>query len=290
MSRIHDTKTINLKISKILLENAKVKTTPKKIKVFSAVTVDSEYEIPNGLSGMKRDVILHLCNFFWYNLKKIKNIIGICFEHFFWIRHRLFVENRPKEIPACFRTNPLLGFNVTCTPDGPLCEFTADSYRTVFLNSVMSEGVFNWTVKVRFAPDKHSSCCIGAAPPSLLAQLEDVNLGEDGTASFYFAMGDEGPLGSTLFGVACSDIPLAETKVPANACVAVELDCTACTMCFFVNEKKVPRAVSGVHGPLHFGLSGYECPSFISLSFRRLPSASPSPVVCKHYAARWRTE
>lgn len=59
--------------------------------------VEVVYEIVNGMCGMKRDIVLHLCCWTWNQCKKneIKAIIGMCEEHYLWKGHRSFLKKKP---------------------------------------------------------------------------------------------------------------------------------------------------------------------------------------------------
>ncbi|GHT90691.1 hypothetical protein FACS1894122_01610 [Alphaproteobacteria bacterium] len=60
----------------------------------SLEAMESNHEIVNGLSGMQRDIVLRLCDLLWNQPGAIKNIIGMCDEHYPWKGHSYFVKLR----------------------------------------------------------------------------------------------------------------------------------------------------------------------------------------------------
>lgn len=255
--------------------------------------VDFSYEIVNGLSGMQRDIVLRLCCLCWFEDDKIRSIFGMCGKYYQWKRHRFFVNNRPLEIVDLFHENSKEQYILGMTISGIQCRFTPYSLATIFLNTTITQGVFRWTVKPGYNPHlRKSDFYLGAAPADLLRRCECMGLGTlNGSASFFFwrrLNHLENTLRSLLWGIRWGPHGYEashqlETPVPDNSLVSIEADSAARTLCFFVNGQKVPRAVSDMCFPLHFGMSGSCNVFFISLSFRRLPSVTPSPVVCKFY-------
>ncbi|GHT91062.1 hypothetical protein FACS1894122_02760 [Alphaproteobacteria bacterium] len=61
-----------------------------------------KYNLVNGLSDVKRDVFLRICNVIGSDRhgsqedNKIKNLIGMCFEHYRWKNHNYFLINRKR--------------------------------------------------------------------------------------------------------------------------------------------------------------------------------------------------
>lgn len=246
------------------------------------------YNITNGLLGMKRDIILKLCKMMWSKDNNVKIIVGMCREHFIWNKHPSFLKNRPFNFANLLRLNPTGGCVVCNTPSGPCCSFDVSTDgKTIFTSRSIEKGVFRWTITVAFAKEKGASAFfyIGAAPADLLSTCDDNFLGNvKGTAALFFSSWFGHKFASRLFGTdEFEKVHVEEVPIVDGSLIAVEADCTAQTLTFFVGNTKVPHAVSGVCPPLHFGVSG--CmgggkSSFTSVQFRRLPTATPSAVVC----------
>lgn len=230
----------------------------------------------------------------------------MCGEHYLWKNHAYFVKGRSKNIYVSFYPNPHGGFVFRRTPIGDECSFTDDMYsRTVFVNTPITKGIFRWTVKMHYGNGETSSFGIGAAPAALLDQFHCLNLGSfqmRGSWAFTawktvsrleyrskkkMRTGNTPVFHSNLQGHehVVLDKEWRETDVPSDSLVSAEIDCATRTLAFFVDRKKVPMCFSGVQLPLHFGVSGSGYSSFITVTFRRLPSPTPSFVVCKSFKA-----
>lgn len=263
---------------------------------FPVLKVDVPFEVLNGLCGMKRDIILRLCGMVWSDNEKVKGIIGMCREHFTWKQHLIFIKNRPFVILYALRPQSIRGYVISFMPAGQLrCSFTeAYESATVFNDARLAEGVFQWTIQISYTKSaRHSQFrsprfYVGATPSDLLNRFKRIR-GRYGSAAFHFQKCiNENSYNSGLMGVyGAEDIPDNETKVPDNSLVSIEADCTAHTLAFFYGRKlsalkKVPRVVSGIRVPLHLMVEGTPfsaCPSFVTVLFCRLPSATPSAVV-----------
>lgn len=240
--------------------------------------VEDSYDIVNGISGFGRDVILRLFKLFWHKWKAVRAIIGMSQEHLPWIRHSFFIQTRPNKITASLVMDSRLHGGVSIA--SPSYLYTSLDWKTVFLSSIVTKGIVRWTVKPKYAASGMSSFWLGIAPADRAAPcdcLGDLN----GASSFNFFKYPNGVLGSILCGVRCrggyyTTIPC----VPNNALVAVEVDCQAHTLSFFVNESRVPCSISGVRLPVQIGLSGGWEQSFSSVCFCRLHASTPSSVLC----------
>lgn len=178
---------------------------------------------------------------------------------------------------------------------GMECRFASNNMHecsTVFLDTPVTEGVFWWEVRIAYARVGRSSFCFGAAPAYLLSWLDSDCLGYvPGTPSFAFEsrlesslVGGKDTLQSSLIGVkGCLDMSYEEVQVADGSLVAIEADGDTGTLCFFVNGKKILRAVTDMDVPMHVGISGWKKPSCTTVSFRRLPSVLPSSVTPKKY-------
>lgn len=259
-----------------------------------ALIVDSSFEVMNGLSGLQRDIIIKLCWIIWSEEKKIRMIFAVCGEYFEWRRSKDFIKARPLGIVISLRPNPVDGCAIDNTPlelssEKPHYKFTTDECRTVFLNQAMVVGVFRWTVQIFYDSGK-SSIYLGAAPQNLLGMFDKSYLGDEnvkGAASL--EMNGEARIKPTYFSGNLSGVEYGYTGVSAglyDSLVSIETDSAAHTLSFFVGNAKMPHAISGMSTPLHFGVSSKPISesgsrsSFTSVSFRRLPSATPSAIVC----------
>lgn len=259
-------------------------------------------EIVNGLSGMKRDIILRMCRLLWNKPHMIKPIIGMCKEHFQWKIHSHFVKSRPTYFKVGFVSIPKLCV-ITETGEGLNCAF-AGIFQTIFLDKRIHEGVWRWTVYIDYGSENPTTFALGVAASHLLSEYDAAYLGAfHGSASFVFTnMGASSLFGSNhmmlksanflrgslLRGVEDEfNIPYDETIVANHELVTIEADTTARTLSFFLMNSKLPRAISCVPVPFNFGMSGL-ANSFTSLSFQRLPfPTSPlslSPGACIFHA------
>lgn len=66
----------------------------QKVVPLTALFVDCEYEVQNGLSGMMFYVIVKLCCQACFEEETIRAVMGMCQEHFIWIDFALFKEGR----------------------------------------------------------------------------------------------------------------------------------------------------------------------------------------------------
>lgn len=285
-------KELNFKLNEInnIFENT---------KIIDRLAVDDEkYGLSNGLVDLNRDVLMKLIIII-NNDEKIINIIGMTGLFFTWSKKKTFCWARTtKGVTPPFRADlvTVCGYTLTHSSFGTRCAFgTSDSYQTIFLNKILTKSVFRWTVRINYSPTKDSFLRVGASPPDLLDRCRDVGLGvPKGTCSFWFCAMGKGESGTPTLGPILlselegvegkSDIPQTETPVSDGSCVAIEADLVEHSLCFFVDGKIVPRAVSHVSTSLCLGVSGYGSPSFTSMYFYRLeqpttPSALSAPLI-----------
>lgn len=265
------------------------------------------FEVANGFSGMKRDIVLKICRTLWWKVTDVRVIIGMCREHYNWKKHSYFLNGRPEEIRSAFRANPLGG----CIFEGMCCRFTDSDrlfgmgrYRTVFLDVPITEGIFRWVVQIKYGGGKEcsESLGMGTAPSDRLHVLDGRILGdrmsEGVSGSCCLSMDvDAGTPRLRLFGMDATEPNCAfppyysvvdrRLQVPDHAVVTLEADTTAATVVFFVETRRLPYAFSRVLAPLHMGMTGFGTSSFTSLSLRRLPSAPLCPSTsCRYFRCR----
>lgn len=226
---------------------------------------------------MERNIVLQLCRVLWDETDTIKVIIGMCDEHFRCKSHPYFIQKRPISHPTAFLSSPAVGYQVVpINKKGQVfCTFTnTNGYRTLFLDKKISEGIYRWTISVKYK-EKFSFFYFGAAHCECACKLPFSSLDVPGSCSFKFW--EEDGLFSGLRGIdSFRRIPENETKVESGSEAAVEADTITQTLSFFVQKKRVPHAISGVNLPMYLGVSTMYRPSFTSLSFYRLPSATHS--------------
>lgn len=276
--------------------------------------VDDAYEVKNGMSGMMRDVIIHLCGLMNSELDKVKTIIGMCDEHTKWVKHTFFMRIRETCVLNNFfqipenRKYSLSPISRTALAWQKKYVFSDSGYQTVFLSAAILEGVWRWTVQISYSKTGISRFCLGATATERrkLGRWDNDFLGKSDTSSsflpsssFFFRRWDGNRLYSSLCGVKNAwDIPLAETVVPDQSIVSIEADIAARTLAFFVGDVKeggmgsvkVPRVISDVPlnrptAPLYLGISGWgRNSSFTFVSLHRILSTTPSSAVaCKYY-------
>lgn len=243
---------------------------------------------------MRRDIVLQLCNLLLCKSDEIRMIFGMCNENYKWKSHSYFVKNRPRIVSAAFIPFQKYGGVETKTSGKNLvCEFTRfdRAWRTVFLDLLVTKGIFRWSVQIVYADEVFSTFCLGMAPSISVHSscASDDCLGSHyshGSCSFQFWRHADGLMESYLRGVEDSvSIPREETAVRNKAVVTVEADSDVCTLSFFVDGIKIPRTISDIAVPFHFGMSGLCCLSFTTLSFLLLPHGTHSPVQCVRHRA-----
>lgn len=257
--------------------------------------VDASFEVNNGLLGTMRDVLLHLCfvieNKSTLDGRKkdacIRAIFGVCQKHIEWKRNKYFVNGRIQFIypKTALRPNPTGGCIISRTSIGEKCDFSTDSPHTVFLDTVIREGVFRWTVRIKYGMSKaeDSGFYLGAVPVSLIDRCHEDVLGSAyslgvGTCCLVFWRGEKKwRLFAHLRGVEGEEsLPRRGSDVPDDSLVVLEIDAYACTIFFIVNGKRFPYGISEVPIPTCLGMSAcYQPSSFTSVSFARLPAPTP---------------
>lgn len=261
--------------------NERSDCTIKNTSVISPIAAgnDGDYVLLNGLVDVNLFVLINLLKVIDEDLK-IKNIIGMAGVFYNWCKHPIFKIVRNSRLSNRFRLNPEGKCTLTPILGGILCESFTSDWRSFFLSTLLSHGIFHWTVRISYK--NRSTFLIGAAPPFQLAKLN----------SRFFTYTIKGSCG---FGFRSSSItdtflngtktfpPSSVVKVEDNSLVAEEANLDARTLCFFVNGTKVSFGVCGVHVPLHLGVVGNNNAIFTSVSCRRISVPTPSSVVCQFH-------
>lgn len=264
--------------------------------------VDVVYEISNGMTGLQRNIFLCLCNLLWYGCKDegIRMVVGMCEQHYHWKNHSLFLKVKPNNIPTVI-CDPRDICELTQTPAGIHCAFKKMKSGTVFLEKVVKLGVFHWSVKVEYSKSYSSDFAMGVTHSDCRGRvsifgdsLGDINGScalQFGASGCYVCWGESGT-GMETERESCAEgdrrekyFCLETNCVSHNSLIGAEVDTVANLLSFFVDGRKMLHAVSAVDfSPLLFGMSGNNgSPAFTSLSFRRLPSATQSPVICVYH-------
>lgn len=220
-------------------------------------------------------------------------------------------------IPHEFMPNPMSRHTLTHTPLSkgglPHCVFgkgQPGKGESVFIDKKIEEGVFSWTLKIKFddSDDKNCFLDVVAASPSYLDTLYTSRLtgGEEVVESFAmcgFRCGKRNGVHGTEAISVLKDfraemetreteevedmeeakveiVPWVELweKMPVDesTLVTLEADTTACTLSFLVNGVRYPYVLCDVRPPLFFGVVGYGVskPSFTSVTFARMAVAA----------------
>lgn len=201
---------------------------------------------------MQRYIFFRLCRLLWYKPVEIRELTGLCEEHYRFKNQSLFIYGRPRNVPVSFRTISKNGITIA----GNECIFTAGSgWRTVILGVPVIEGIFWWEVQIMYAQTSNSRFSLGAIPVGLLRWYRTSCLGSGaGTASFTFWQNSAGSQESLLYGVndrrsiAARNIPVADGSL-----VAIEANSRAGSLGFFVDGRVVPCAITGMRFPVHLG-------------------------------------
>lgn len=253
------------------------------------------YDVFNGLCGLKRDILLCICEMFWYKTDLIRKVIGLCKDHYPWKKHLYFRKSRPMGLPVSFYdlstsifTSGSLDsrFKLVRSSIGQRGTFTSEGLLTVFLNKSLTQGIFHWNLRINYSSERQSRLWIGAQNAEELHVGSSFYLGikKDSCSFGFWKHGDM--LYSDIFGVEKKDmsasaaIPSTENPVPDGCRVAIELDMNAHTASFFLEETKIPHVVSNVCTTMSLGVSGFNRPSFTSLSLCRQIVCTPSRVLC----------
>lgn len=240
--------------------------------------MDGKYEILNGLIGVQKFSIMRLCGVLWLRSDSIRQILGCCKEFFDLKIHRVFLNSRPHTIPDVFRSIPDPGCTLTPTPKGLKCVVTTKFNQTLFFDKLINEGVYRWTVQIMYGTNGYNFY-FGAANRMDMLSYECICFG--GACFCFWQNSERIEPRSMLKGVEGYSLgrgtEYGAIVVPSGGTVAMEADTEARTVCFFVNDRKIRYGISDVIVPFYMGLTqcGGHDQHFVSLSFRRLPSATP---------------
>lgn len=245
----------------------------------------------NGLISVGRDVVLQISKLLWCDSTKIRQIFGMCAEIFQWIKHPFFVNHRPRNIAMTFDAN-------NCTMEHVLgnFQFWSDHVtQNLFLKKRIVNGIFQWKVKMNrrhTAPlYEHPPLALGCADFNLV-KLNDYRLFErNGACCIRICEKGVELCGVTgvLRSLGGGNRIHVEQAVSDGSTAAIEANTNAQTLFFFVNGKKLPFGILGLpKQPLRFGAEINNSQIITSVSFRRLPSSTPSvsAVACRFYRFR----
>lgn len=258
--------------------------------VKTPILVDLSYAIENWIPGKMRNIFLHLCDIVGDDVPNLRKLIGICLEFTLCRSHFLFRNSRINHMKQTFRNNDRGGFSITKTSDGVKYTLNLDPthVRAFFLDGKITQGIFNWVVRIKYTPDEN----LGSEFSLGVASLSHVHSFLGAGCDVGFALGSSGlcfhkdgnVLFSRLEGVKdFTDFYSKKAPVPDDSLVAVEVNSDSRTMCFFVNGVKAPHAVSQVRFPLYLGISCCGKTSFTSISVHRQLAPTRSSVPCYFY-------
>lgn len=196
-------------------------------------------------------------------------------------------------ISCSLRPNPQGDCTITTTThnnntasdggNGNRCVFgKSNTTRTVFVDKCITEGIYRWTVKVDFSQGCNFFIGCAMCSGSSLSVWDDNWLGDSGSTCSVevYASGAK----TALHGVHNDSRSERKVSITCSSLLSLEIDSTAGTLSFFIDEKKEPFVISKIRVPLYFGLSkSFNTAAFTSLSLRRLAAATASPVVCTYF-------
>lgn len=253
------------------------------------------YEVSNGLLGMRRDVVIRLCSLFGQFPQKIRAVFGICEKQATWKNSQYFLNSRkPYSLPSFRLTGCKDEITFRRDAAGMKCIFMLSHThccQTVFADRLIDKGVWRWNVQIENVEDNNhiSILNFGAFPfdtffkkkyicNTFTEPLHDGRGEIRGSCSLHITRDTRsGELLSWLLGIEESFGSLErETPIPNISLVSMEADATAHTLSFSVNKKRVRRCVARVLFPLLFGMSGLYAESFTWVSLCRLSTPTPS--------------
>lgn len=266
-----------------------------------AIDVELWYEIENGMAGMMRDVILRLCSLMYFKVHNVRVVVGMSKEHFLWKSHMNF-KRIIFSVPHSFCENmrngcvhivqSSLGMKMKC-----VFSHCTNSYTSTFVNKVIYEGVWRWTVQILYPkekPEKTFSFSLGIAPSdhvlvyrSHRSACLEVSRKTHGLLLTDKRPGTEDPR-QALVGPNTEYTYLSNgVGVPDRSLISVEVDMSLRRLFFFINGRMVPSGFIGFYQPISFGGSVDRTsshPSLASISLCRVPvSAAPSTFLQSHY-------
>lgn len=197
------------------------------------------------------------------------------------------VANNNINIPVLYKYN----INSGCVVNDLLCVFTHAGDRTVFLDQQISQGIYQWTVRIMYKDRVHSEFSMGIASTSLVPKLEKQFIGIlSGSCAFSFWRNEYRECYSTFTGTNSDDgslIAASQTAVHHRSKVMAELNMDDHTLSFFVNERKVPHVITELPESVQIGMTGHfrnwssSDLAFRTVSFCKVPASTQSAQVCK---------
>lgn len=228
-------------------------------------------EVVNGLLGVGRNVILKLFFLFWFMEDGIKQIFGMCGEFYPWKKHLFFLKGRPEKIPAVFCVNKFGAKSFTLTHESSCerCRFADCFERKIFLDYVVSDGVFQWTLKIDYTKTWASRFRIGTTSDD-----SDKAFHEKATCPcFMFWKESKTKYRSRLLFHLNKELWNENTPiVPDGSLVTMEVNATTMRVRFFIDDRRrisVPPEVV-ISGPQYLWISGTQFAAITSVYFFRL--------------------
>lgn len=221
----------------LALEKEKALKDEKMRLLFTIIAVDSAFEIPNGLSGMCRNVVLRLlCVIGPDGEENIRTVVGMSLDHFGWKSHKYFLSIRKGYIPTHFISRYVEKFEFVHTPKGLRCDM-GNHAGYLFQNTPLTqnEGILIWSFQFGYA--KSASTAV-------------VKFGVNFTEGQYF--GDNGCCFHAYYKRPSFELELhgikgklyvvdsKEANICENSILTLEADTHTSTLCLLVDRKRVP--------------------------------------------------
>lgn len=238
--------------------------------------VDEDYEVQNGLIGMRYIVLMRLCDVLGERPENVRVVIGCCLEHVQWLtrKENYFAEMRVMYIRPTLDTGRL-----ERTQSGMRYNFVLpDQWERVSLSlnphTVISQGVWRWTVQIRYSNSTYPepSCfCVGPT------RIKDSYSYYENTVYFKFEKH-----GRALKTYVCGtedvqETVLRRTRIPNDAFVSVEIDNERHTLSLLVDGRRVPHLISDLPPSEGLWIKGCNAGAFTSVSLHHLRSAYTLP-------------
>lgn len=168
--------------------------------------------------------------------------------------------------------------------------FAGNGLQSVFMNTLITKGVFRWTVKLEFSGYGHPEFHIDGVHGRDLSYYDKHALvGYDSGIinRFGFELHEgfdnhKQRRRTCVFvrGTDSKNMKPDYTDISQYSRVTVEVNVNLRQMFLLINNNVFPRAISNISIPFNLGISSPNNNSFTSLSFERLPSNTQPPTGC----------
>lgn len=236
--------------------------------------LDSKYNV-NGLISFGRDLFLKIFRLVMESSKslvskveneKIRNMIGICSQSYFWKDHRFF-----RKIRTILFKNPK-----KCYTQSGLYFFFVEVWRSLFFNRNI-QGIIKCEMRIFYNHNSYSCCCLGVIEKSGSSMQPDFYIGSCSRGCGMLLHGHNGKQDDANIRNGGDIYPI--VGAPSRSVVAVEVNTMNRTLYFFKDGERLDVAVNELpFSPvLHVGFSGMNGACEI-VSYISLPYPTPSNV------------